>query len=308
MSAPLLEAYLEMLIAERGLSQNTLMAYQRDLSDFFHFITHKNLPKPEQITTEQIKSYFAYLYDKKCVESSVARKLSALKSFFQFLQSEQYRSDNPVQAIDRPKTERKLPTLLTEKDILELLKAAGEDKSPEGIRLYCLLETLYATGLRVSELVELPLSVYQPQQPFLIVTGKGDKERIVPLTPQAQDSLKVYLKIRPHFLPVTNNKDSLWLFPDGKKGLPIRRQKFALALKNLSAEIGLNPENISPHTVRHAFATHLLKNGADLKSLQQLLGHADISTTQIYTHLANEHLKETVETFHPLQDKKQNKN
>lgn len=300
----ILNSYLEMLIAEKGLSQNSVQAYRRDISGLLHFLEINNLPSIEDLQTADLKKYISYLSQQETASSSIARKISSIKSFFHFLHSDQYRDDNPALLLDLPKPEKKLPKTLSVKDITLLLKSASEIQTNEGVRLYCMLEVLYATGLRVSELCLLPLSAYHPHNEYMIVTGKGDKQRIVPLTKKSKQAIEAYLKIKHSFYMNNAESDSNYMFPDGKKAQPIRRQKFALQLKKLAIEIGIDPELVSPHIIRHAFATHLLQNGADLKSLQQLLGHSDIATTQIYTHLAKEHLKDTVEKFHPLTKEK----
>jgi integrase/recombinase XerD len=234
--------------------------------------------------------------------SSQARRLSALRQYFAFLYAEALRRDDPTAAIDSPRRAQALPKILSQADIEKLIRAAREDakKSDEGVRLLCMVEILYASGLRVSELVTLPFAAARSRNTFLLVKGKGGKERMVPLNPAARESIREYLKVRHEFLSPAVRGSERYLFPSrGREGHLTRRRAHQL-LKALAVKAAIDPEKLSPHVLRHAFATHLVEGGADLRSVQTLLGHADIATTQIYTHVASERLKATVTAAHPL--------
>ena len=233
---------------------------------------------------------------------TAARRLSALKQFFAFIVSEGWRTDNPAAALDGPRLGRPLPKLLGEGEVDRLLAAAAARPGPEGARLTALLEVLYATGLRVSELVGLPLSALSRDGRLLRVRGKGGKERLVPLSEPAEDALTAYLAEREHFLAQGRNRRQVgFLFPSaGAAAGHLTRQRFGQLLKELAVEAGLAPRTVSPHVLRHAFATHLLAHGADLRSVQVMLGHADIATTQIYTHVLEARLSRLVAEAHPL--------
>lgn len=304
------EAFLEMLASERGASTNTLSAYKRDLTDFAAYGR-----SPKSVATasrDDIESYLRSLADAGLSASTAARRLSTLRQFFQFLVSEGQREDNPTSVIDGPQKGRPLPKILSEKDVEQLLKTAGQQSGPEGLRLNCLLEVLYASGLRVSELVGLPLSAVRRQDRVIFVKGKGGRERLVPLSPTSLSALERYLEVRPHFLtetirpsrsPNSDTKSNKWLFPSRGALGHLTRQRFAQLLKELAVKSGVSPVALSPHTIRHAFATHLLAHGADLRSVQKMLGHADISTTQIYTHIQEQRLNQLVSDHHPLSKK-----
>lgn len=289
---PQLEMFLEMMAVERGASKNTLSAYCADLLDFIALCKHWQKAEPADIA-----AYTAKLARGSKARSQ-ARRLSSLRQFYRFLLSENIVARDPTQNAPSPKLPRNLPKYLAADDMRRLLKAAMADKSEEGVRLLALLEILYAAGLRVSELVSLKLSAAARGQQFLVVRGKGDKERLVPLTDAALSAIAAYLKIRKSFL--AGNAESIYLFPSRSASGHLTRQRFAQLLKELAIAAKLPPEKLSPHTVRHAFATHLLEGGADLRSLQQMLGHADISTTQIYTHVVQNRLVSTVQKHHPL--------
>lgn len=293
----LLDRFLEMMSAEKGAAPLTLCSYEADLKDFFWFLSDRI---PQQVHSKDIQNYLVSRGHLSA--STMARRLSSLRQFYKFLISENEISENPTALVDSPRFRRKLPTVLSEEDVEHLLKGAKERKGAEGVRLYALLEILYASGLRVSELVSLSLTtaqeVLKSDKPFLVVRGKGNKDRIVPLTPTAQDALKVYLTLRTSFLP--KGEESPWLFPSSSQKGHLTRQRFGQLLRDLGLQLGLNLGHLSPHVVRHAFATHLLRRGANLRVVQKLLGHSDISTTQIYTHVAQEELTEMVQAFHPL--------
>ncbi len=295
-----LDRFLEMMAAERGAARSTLSAYEADLKDFFSFIkTHD----PALITLKNIQDYL--VLQKNLSVSTVARRISCLRQFYKFLMSEGYITENPTSLLEAPRHQRKLPIVLSEEDVNRLLDGAKAWGGAEGQRLSALLEILYATGFRVSELVSLPLTtaigVLKSEKPLLIVRGKGNKDRVVPLTPAALEKLKNYLGSRKSFLP--KGKESPWLFPSSSRIGHLTRQRFGQLLKELALKVDLNPALLSPHTVRHAFATHLLRHGANLLVVQKLLGHSDISTTKIYTHVAQDDLTEMVEAYHPLAKK-----
>jgi integrase/recombinase XerD len=300
MPAPeiLVERFLEMLSAERNASANTRAAYQRDLKDATAFLASRNAPLGEA-KTEDLAAYLAALNQRGLKVRSAARRLSALRQFYKFLLAERIRNDDPTAALDGPKLDRPLPKLLDEAEMVALIEICTALDGPSGARLKALVELSYASGLRVSELVGLPLAAALRDQPVLIVRGKGSKERMVPLNAPARAALNAYLQHRETFLP-KGKKTSPHLFPSRGKEGHLTRQRYGQMLKALGMKAGIAPERISPHVLRHAFATHLLDHGADLRSLQKMLGHADIATTQIYTHVAGRRLKELVEQHHPL--------
>ncbi len=286
-----------MMIVERGASRNTVDAYRRDLSDYFGFL-QKNGAAAETASADQIRAYLSALAKAGVKGSTAARRLSALRQFHRFLFAEGMRPDDPTIVIDAPKTASALPKILSEEEVDTLLKTARAEKSADGHRLVCLLELLYATGMRVSELVTLPLAAVLRDEPFLLITGKGSKERLVPTGPAARAAVRDYLSVRPVF--DSAGEPSPFLFPSRGKEGHLTRQRFGQMLKELALAAGLDPAKVSPHVLRHAFASHLLAHGADLRIVQQLLGHADISTTQIYTHVQEERLKALVNQHHPL--------
>ncbi len=299
-SSGLVEAFLEMMAAERGAADNTLDSYRRDLED-----AEAVMPAPlAGARTDDIRAYLESLSARGFAASSQARRLSALRQFFRFLYSEGIRTDDPTGTLDSPRKGRTLPKILSEEEVSRLLQraeteAAGATDSG-AVRMHALIEVLYATGLRVSELVSLPASVARRDERFFIVRGKGGKERLVPLSPKARDAMGAWLVLRDRDAA---HAGTPWLFPSpvAESG-HLSRQVFARDLKALAARAGLAAAKVSPHVLRHAFASHLLQNGADLRSVQQLLGHADISTTQIYTHVLEQRLVELVRDHHPLAD------
>ncbi|GBF26029.1 tyrosine recombinase XerD [bacterium MnTg02] len=301
---PYLDQFIKMLSAERGAAMNTLDAYRRDLLAFFAFLNRERLTI-HTVRTANIRNYFSEAADSGLSNASRARRLSALRQFFRFLVSEEHRDDDPAASIEGPKRPRSLPKVLSvaEVDILldraqkRLQASKGADRL-RALRLYCLLEVLYATGLRVTELVTLPRAAVREDEPVLLIKGKGGRERLVPLNQPARRALSAYLATQQkQTLP---HKSARWLFPSRGREGHLTRQRLAQELKVLAVDAGLSPERVSPHVLRHAFASHLLERGADLRSIQQLLGHADISTTQIYTHVLEERLKRLVEEHHPL--------
>ena len=305
-SETLIERFLEMLAAERNAAANTRAAYKRDLLDAAAFTASRKVALGETVTAD-LSAYLAALDTRGLTARSSARRLSALRQFFKFLVAEKVRGDDPSAAIDGPKLGRPLPKLLDEEEMTRLIEVCAALDGPTGTRLKALVELSYASGLRVSELVGMPLAAVLRDQPVLIVRGKGSKERMVPLNPAARAALNAYLAHRAAFLPKgANGKPggkpaaSPHLFPSRGRQGHLTRQRYGQMLKDLALKADIAPERISPHVLRHAFATHLLDHGADLRSLQKMLGHADIATTQIYTHVAGGRLKALVEAHHPL--------
>ena len=308
--AKLTGLFIDMLAAEQGAGENTLDAYRRDLTDFSEFLGRSGQTFAGA-ETEMLRDYLADLDTRGFKSSSVARRLSAIRHLFRFLLNERIRSDDPAAILSGPKRGRGLPKVLSISDVDRLLtraKALTEEleASPlarlRAMRLYCLLEVLYATGLRVSELVALPLSASRSGAGMIVVRGKGNKERLVPLNEASRRAMADYLAAV-EALKASKQKNaalSKWLFPSFGESGHLTRQHFARDLKELAASAGLAPRLVSPHVLRHAFASHLLHNGADLRIVQTLLGHTDISTTQIYTHVVEERLKSLVRDLHPL--------
>lgn len=301
-----LENFLEMLAAERGAAENTLAGYRRDLEDFSGFLDRKTLASAQ---SEDISAYLGDLNRRGFAETSQARRLSALKQFYKFLYAEGSREDDPTRTLSAPKKRASLPKVLSMEDVDRLIETArAETEKPQKSaasrlrtqRMYTLIEVLYATGLRVSELVALPVTAALRDARLIEIRGKGGKERLVPLSRAAQAAMKDYVGLR---AAEGAYEKSPWLFPSHGDSGHLTRQHFARDLKDLAVAAGLNAGKISPHVLRHAFASHLLQNGADLRVVQQLLGHADISTTQIYTHVLDERLRELVESAHPLAKK-----
>jgi integrase/recombinase XerD len=295
-----LEAFLEMMSAERGAAVHTLEAYRRDLSDFAAFTRKRGrglaVGKPDDLRT-----YLASLSAAGLKASTQARRLSALRQFHRFLLEEGVREDDPSAAIEAPKRTRPLPKVMGEQHITKLIDAVSALTGAEGARLACIVELLYASGLRISELVTMPLAAATGERRMLLVRGKGGKERLVPLGDPARESLKAYLAIRIEFLPAGNKERAeRFLFPSRGVEGHLTRRRVGQLLKELAVRAGLDPRKLSPHVLRHAFASHLVAHGADLRSVQQLLGHADISTTQIYTHVQEERLRTLVAEKHPL--------
>ncbi|MGX5802809.1 site-specific tyrosine recombinase XerD [Bradyrhizobium sp. Arg314] len=302
-SAARIEAFLEMMSAERGAAENTLSSYRRDLEDASEAIKGGLAPAG----SADIRAYLDDIAARGFAPTSQARKLSAIRQFFKFLYAEGLRGDDPTGTLDSPRKGRPLPKTMSEAETGRLLDRAAQEAGeagPDGdrlaaLRLHALVEVLYATGLRVSELVGLPATVALRDDRFFMVRGKGDKERVVPLSTKARSAMRAWLAARaerPTFA------ESPFLFPASSDSGHLSRQVFARDLKGLAARSGIAAAKISPHVLRHAFASHLLQNGADLRAVQQLLGHADISTTQIYTHVLEERLVRLVNDHHPLAD------
>ena len=294
-------------IAERGAAQNTLQAYRRDLTDFSAYIARQGLGL-RQVMSGTVKTYLAAAAAQGLSPSSRARRLSALRQLFKFLLAEDVIAEDPAARLEAPRQDRALPKTLSVAEVARLIEAArrrvartaGRERVA-ALRLACLLELLYATGMRVSELVALPLAVLDGDPRLLTIRGKGGRERLVPINSAARTAIEAYLAIgRGEHDDVAPRLSSRWLFPSRGALGHLTRQAFAVELKELAPEAGIDPARISPHVLRHAFASHLLDRGADLRAVQQLLGHADIATTQIYTHVLEEKLKKLVFEHHPL--------
>jgi integrase/recombinase XerD len=301
----LIELFLDMVAAERGGAKNTLAAYARDLADLSAVLA-KSKSSIAKASTADLRDYLTALDKRGFAAASLARRLSAIRQLYRFLYAEGRRGDDPSAVIEGPKRGRALPKVLSIAEVDRLIAQARADMSqadqPIGerlraARLNCLLEVLYATGLRVSELVALPRSAAERNARMLNVRGKGNKERLVPLNEAAKVAMRDYLSL---LAEAGRHRDAKWLFPSFSEAGHLTRQHFARDLKALAVKAGLRSDRVSPHVLRHAFASHLLHNGADLRVVQTLLGHADISTTQIYTHVLAERLKSLVRDLHPL--------
>lgn len=303
------EQFLEMLLAERAIAKNSLISYKRDLIDFAEFLAQKALDELS-LSRLAIEDYVTYLHDKNISARSINRKLSTIKGYYNFLISENYTLDNPVLTVDLPKYRAALPNYLLIDEIKTLLKYCESDKTPEGVRLYAMIHLMYASGLRVSELVSIKLTDITSGakndeiRKHFVIKGKGNKERIVLINDQAKLALHDYLKIRDFFCYKQSLKAKNYFFASSSSFGHMTRQNFGQILKKVSLNANLDHNRISPHILRHSFATHMLAGGADLRVIQELLGHADISTTQIYTHLQTEQLKDTLDQFHPLTTRK----
>ena len=310
-SFALIELFLDMIATERGASRNTLDAYRRDLEDYAGFLAARGRDTGVA-TTDEIRAYLAELSRRGLAATSVARRLSAVRQLHRFLYAEGKRDSDPAAVLEGPRRGRPLPKVLSVAEVTRLIAeahaaVAAKDSSPietlRAARLACLLEVLYATGLRVSELIALPAGAARADAETINVRGKGNKERLVPLGDAARRAMRVYLDLR---AAAKGKKGAVgeqrWLFPSFGESGHVTRQHVARELKSLAVSAGTDPEKMSPHVLRHAFASHMLQNGADLRVVQQLLGHADVSTTQIYTHVLDERLKSLVRDLHPLSD------
>jgi len=301
----LIEAFLEMMSAERGAAKNTLANYANTLERYLTFLMDENT-SPSKVDTASLESYLRHLTNEGLSPSTQAMHLSSIRQFHKFLFAEGIRTDDPSSTIDSPKLGRPLPKIMSIEEVDQLIGLAEEEandkkgspsKRLRAARLYALIEMLYASGLRVSELVSLPKTAANTSGRFLTIVGKGNKERIVPLSDKCKEAISLYMS---HMKAGQKGEESKFLFPAKSATGHYARQVFARDLKELALRARLDAAKISPHVMRHAFASHLLQNGADLRSVQQLLGHADISTTQIYTHVLDERLKQLVEEHHPL--------
>ncbi|KQT85869.1 site-specific tyrosine recombinase XerD [Aurantimonas sp. Leaf443] len=302
-----IEAFLEMMAVERGAAENTLQAYRRDLEDAAGFLAGRGATLAGA-DTDGLRAYVARLNDQGFAETSQSRRLSSLRQFYQFLYAEGRRGDDPTGPLESVRRVRAIPKIMSEDEVDRLLARSALEAAAAGLspgeaaraaRMNALVELLYATGLRVSELVSLPKAVLRARSRVIVVRGKGDKERMVPIGLAAQEALAAFSEA----MRVAGlGQESEWLFPALSESGHLTRQAFARDLKALAARAGIPAARISPHVLRHAFASHLLQNGADLRSVQALLGHADISTTQIYTHVLEERLIRLVTDHHPLSD------
>jgi integrase/recombinase XerD len=292
------DAFLEMMAVERAAASNTLKAYEKDLADAAGFLARRGADL-SNAPAEAIEAYFLDLGARGLAPATAARRRAAVRQFYRFVLEEGWRTDDPSRRVDAPKRGRPLPKIIKREDIERLIAAALGSGEADGLRLACMVEVLYAAGLRVSELVGLPLAALARDPAYLIVKGKGGKERLAPLNAQARAAVKAYLEVRPAFLP-KGDKANPWLFPSRGAGGRLTARRFAQMLDTAAIKAGLDADTISPHVLRHAFATHLLEGGADLRVVQTLLGHADISTTQIYTHVATDRLSALVKSKHPL--------
>ncbi len=292
--------FCEMIFAEKGLSKNTIDSYSNDLNGYISYLKTKSKTELSASNID-VNSWVESLSKDGFKPSSISRKISAVRNFHKFLVIDAICETNPTRNLIAPRRARTLPKFLTIDEVSILLDGARQGRTPSAIRLYCILELMYSTGMRVSELASLPLSCSIGSKEYLLIMGKGSKERIVPLSPAALTAINEYLKIRSHFLYTPNNE---YLFPSYRRaGGHLSRQRIFQQLKDHSLKVNLNPQLISPHTLRHAFATHLLGGGAGLRSVQAMLGHSDISSTQIYTHVLTERLKRLVDSGHPLNNK-----
>ena len=287
-----------MMTAERAAAANTLAAYARDLADAGSYLAGRGTDLA-RADAAHIEAYFADLGARGLSPATAARRRAAVRQFYRFVLAERWREDDPSRRVDAPKKGRPLPKVLTREEVDALIAAAAARDGDGALRLACLIEVIYAAGLRVSEAVALPLAAVAADPAYLMVRGKGGKERLAPLNGAARAAIKAYLAVRPAFLP-KGAKASPWLFPSRGKAGRFTARRFAQLLDAAARDAGLDPAKVSPHVLRHAFATHLLEGGADLRVVQTLLGHADIATTQIYTHVAEGRLREVVETKHPL--------
>jgi len=296
------EAFLEMMSVERAAAKNTLTAYARDLADAQGFLAGRGRDLADA-SAQEVEAYFTALGARGLSPATAARRRAAVRQFYRFVLGEGWRADDPSRRVEAPRKGRSLPKVLSRAEVDRLIAAAGARDGARngaaGLRLACMVELAYASGLRISELTGLTLAALARDPAYLIVRGKGGKERLAPLNEAARAAVKAYLAVRPGFLPA-GDKTNPWLFPSRGKDGRLTPRRFAQLLDEAAADAGIDPARVSPHVLRHAFATHLLEGGADLRVVQTLLGHVDIGTTQIYTHVAGDRLAEVVATKHPL--------
>ena len=292
------EAFLEMMAVERAAARNTLAAYEKDLADASAFLVGRGRNLTDA-GLDDVEAYFLDLGARGLSAATAARRRAAVRGLYRFALGEGWRADDPSRRVDAPKRGRSLPHVLTRDEIDRLIAAAGARDGAAGLRLAGMIELLYASGLRISELLALPLAAVARDPAYLIVKGKGGKERLAPLNDPARAAIKAYLPVRASFL-AKGAQESPWLFPSRGAGGRLTARRFAQLLSEAAVAAGVDPSRVSPHGLRHAFATHLLEGGADLRAVQKLLGHADIATTQIYTHVAQDRLRTVMEKSHPL--------
>jgi integrase/recombinase XerD len=292
------EAFLEMMAAERGASSHTIKAYRADLTDLQAYLSGRGLDL-ETAGADDVEAYFAKLGERGLSPATAARRRAAVRQFFRFVLGEGWSADDPSRRVASPRQGRPLPKVLTREEMERLISAAAAQGAAPGARLAAMIELAYASGLRVSELTSLTLAALASDPAYLIVKGKGGKDRLAPLGERARTAVKAYLPHRPSFLR-KGARESPWLFPSRGRDGRLTPRRFSQQLETAATAAGLDPARVSPHVLRHAFATHLLEGGADLRVVQTLLGHTDIATTQIYTHVTQDRLAEVVRTRHPL--------
>lgn len=289
-----LDMFLEMLTAERGASKNTMSAYRADIASFFNFIKKEETA----VSRKDVQEYLGHLHSRKAAARTQARRLSSLREYFKFLYSEKIRPDIPTDAVESPKIEKSLPKYLSEAEIVAIIGTIKGMERENKARLIALVELDYATGMRVSELVTLPLSAFNPKQDYLVVKGKGEKERVIPINDAAKKALMEYLQVRD--LHLKGGRESRWMFPSFSRSGHLTRDGFYKMMKEIAVKAGINPAKVSPHVLRHSFASHLIAHDANLLSVQQMLGHSDVKTTEIYTHIMDDRLVDLVTRAHPL--------
>lgn len=292
------DAFLEMMAVERAAARNTLTAYRRDLADAETWLQGRGRDLAAA-SAEDVEAYFQELGERGLSPATAARRRAAVRQFYRFALAEGWRTDDPSRRVDAPRRGRPLPKVLSTVEVERLIAAAGEKAPAAALRLRCLIELTYASGLRVSELLALPLAAVARDPAFLMIRGKGGKERLAPLNPAAREAVKAYLPVRASFF-AKGTTASPWLFPSRGASGRLTAARFAQLLNEAARDAGVDSDKVSPHVLRHAFATHLLEGGADLRVVQALLGHSDIGTTQIYTHVATDRLRDVVESKHPL--------
>ncbi len=292
------DAFLEMMAAERASAANTLKAYAGDLDDAEAFLAGRGSCL-QTASAEDVEAWFESLSLRGLSPATASRRRAAARQFYRFVLSEGWRTDDPSRRVEAPRAGRPLPKVLSRADVEALIAAAAAKDGAQGLRLACLVELIYAAGLRVSEVTALPLADLTRDPAYLIVRGKGNKERLAPLNTAAREAVKAFLPVRPSLFP-KGVKTSPWLFPSRGRTGRLTPRRFAQLLDDAAREAGVDPAKVSPHVLRHAFATHLLEGGADLRVVQTLLGHTDIATTQIYTHVTQDRLRSVVEQKHPL--------
>ncbi|MDO8910347.1 MAG: tyrosine recombinase [Phenylobacterium sp.] len=295
------EAFLEMMAVERAAAKNTITAYGKDLADASGYLAGRGRDLGDA-SAEDIEAYFAALGARGLSPATASRRRAAVRQFYRFVLGEGWRADDPSRRVDAPKRGRPLPKVLSRDEVDAIIAAASAKDGAQGLRIGCVVELIYASGLRISELTALPLAALARDPAYLMVTGKGGKDRLAPLNNAARTAVKAYLEVRKTFLP-KGDLANPWLFPSRGKAGRMTPRRFAQLLDEAAADAGIDPARVSPHVLRHAFATHLLEGGADLRVVQKLLGHADIATTQIYTHVAGDRLAQVVASKHPLSRK-----